>query len=68
MLIKHNIKNVDLHFYSPSSRLLSSILKLPLFKTIEEWLNNFNIRYGKKLFDRAISLEWIILLLIYEIF
>ena len=67
MLIKHNIKHVDLHFYSPS-RLLSSILKLPLFKTIEEWLNNFNIRYGKKLFDRAISLEWIILLLIYEIF
>ena len=69
MLIKHNIiKHVDLYFCSLSSRLLSSILKLPLFKTIEEWLNNFNIRYGKKLFDRAISLEWIILLLIYEIF
>ena len=69
MLIKHSIiKHVNFHFHILSLRLLSSILKFVLFKIMEEWLNNFNIRYWKKLFERALAYEWIILLIHYEIF
>ena len=56
MLIKRNIKHVNFHFHTPSLRLLSSILKFALFKTMERWLNNVNIRCRKKIFNRAITL------------